>query len=97
MAASVPESQLQNNVSNFYRVTGTNRTLNQAVVFTWSFVEMTNSPVVAQSGRISNDLNKDAQKLPTQFPALLQNSFINGRAQFETGQEIEINAIPVAP
>ena len=93
-ATSVPQQQTQN---NHYRVVGTNRTLNQAVVFTWSFVEMTNQPVVAQSVKISSDLKKDAQKLPTQFSAPLQNSFINGRAQFETGQEIEINAVPVAP
>ncbi len=89
-ATSAPQQQAQ---SNFYQVAGTNRTLNQSVVFTWSFVEMTNQPVVAQSVKTSSDLKKDAQKLPTQ----LQNSFINGRAQFETGQEIEINAVPVSP
>ncbi len=93
-ATSVPQQQAQ---SNFYRVAGTNRTLNQSVVFTWSFVDMTNQPVVAQSVKISSDQKKDAQKLPMQFPAQLQNSFINGRAQFGTGQEIEINAVPVAP
>ncbi len=93
-ATSVPQQQAQN---NFYRVAGTNRTLNQSVVFTWSFVELTNQPVVAQSVKISSDLKKDAQKLPTQLPAQLQNSFINGRAQFGTGQEIEINAVPVSP
>lgn len=93
-ATSVPQQQLQN---NSYRVAGTNRTLNQTVVFTWNFVEMTNAPVVAQSGRTGSDLNKDAKKLPTQFPAQLQNSFINGRAQFGTGKEIEINAVPVSP
>ena len=89
-ATSAPQQQAQ---SNFYRVAGTNRTLNQSVVFTWSFVEMTNQPVVAQSVKTSSDLKKNAQKLPTQ----LQNSFINGRAQFGTGQEIEINAVPVSP
>ncbi len=92
-ATSVPQQQAQN---NFYRVAGTNRTLNQNVVFTWSFVEMTNQPVEAQSVKVSSDLKEDWQKLPTQFPAQLQNSFINGRAQFETGQEIKINAVPVA-
>jgi hypothetical protein len=93
-ATSVPQKQTQN---NFYRVAGTNRTLNQSVVFTWSFVEMTNEPIVAQSVKISGDLKRDAQKLTPQFPAQLQNSFINGRAQFGTGQEIEINAVPVSP
>ena len=93
-AKSIAEQPMQN---NFYRVTGTNRTLNQAVVFTWSFVELTNAPVFAQSGNIGGERNKDAKKLPAQFPAPLQNSFINGRAQFETGKEIEINAVPVTP
>jgi hypothetical protein len=93
-ATSVTQQQAQN---NFYRVAGTNRTLNQSVVFTWSFVEMTNEPIVAQSVKIGSDLKRDAQQLPTQFPAQLQNSFINGRAQFGTGQEIEINAVPVSP
>jgi len=93
-ATPAPQQQAQN---NFYRVAGTNRTLNQSVVFTWSFVEMTNEPVVEQSVKNSTDPKKDAQKLPPQFPAQLQNSFINGRAQFGTGQEIEINAVPVTP
>jgi hypothetical protein len=96
-AAAATSSLQQQAQNNFYRVVGTNRTLNQSVVFTWSYLEMTNAPVVAQSGRISADLNKDAQKFPAQFPALLQNSFINGRAQFESGQEIEVNAVPVPP
>lgn len=93
-ATSAPQQQTQNNL---YRVAGTNRTLNQSVVFTWSFEEMTNQPFGAQSVKISGDPKKDAQKLPAQFPAQLQNFFINGRAQFGTGQEIEINAVPVTP
>lgn len=93
-AAAVPPPQSQ---SNFYRVAGTNRTLNQAVEFTWSFVELTNAPVLAQAEKIGAERNKDARKLPTQFPVQLQNAFINGRAQFGTGKEIEINAVPVTP
>jgi hypothetical protein len=93
-AKSVPESQLQ---TSLYRVAGTNRTLNQTVEFTWSFVAMTNEPIVAEAEKIGVDLNKDGKKLPNQFPGQLQNSFITGRAQFGTGQEIEINAVPVSP
>ena len=93
-ATAVPQQQRQ---TNFYRVAGTNRTLNQTVVFTWNFVAMTNALVVAQSGRTGGDLNKDAKKLPAQFPLQLQNSFITGRAQFGAGKEIEINAVPVSP
>ncbi len=93
-AKSIAEQPMQN---NFYRVTGTNRTLNQAVVFTWSFVELTNAPGFALSGNIGGERNQDAKKLPAQFPLPRQNSFINGRAQFGTGQEIEIHAVPVTP
>ena len=82
---------------NLYRVSGTNRTLNQNVVFTWSMVELTNAPVVAQSGRSDSALNQTTKKLATQFPVPMQNSFISGRAQFGTGKEIEINAVPVSP
>lgn len=71
-----------------YRVEGTNRTLNQNVVFTWSFVE-TNALAVSPAQSVSNPL-------PVQFPAQLQNSLIYGRAQFGAGQEIEVNAVPVS-
>lgn len=93
-AASAPSQQVQN---NFYRVVGTNRTLNQAVEFTWSYAELTNAPVLAQAEKIGAELTKDARKLPTQFPVQLQNAFITGRAQFGNGKEIEINAVPVTP
>lgn len=93
-AASAPSQQVQN---NFYRVVGTNRTLNQAVEFTWSYAELTNAPVLAQAEKIGAEPTKDARKLPTQFPVQLQNAFITGRAQFGNGKEIEINAVPVTP
>jgi hypothetical protein len=77
-----------------YRVEGTNRTLNQKVVFTWNFVA-TNS---LASDKLN--FNPAAQKLeaanPTaSFPELLQKSRITGRAQYGAGREIEVNAVPV--
>jgi hypothetical protein len=81
----------------FYRVEGTNRSLNQNVVFTWNFVP-TNEAIAAAQLNYEEVLKKaDATKLPSQFPALLQNSLINGRAQFGEGREIEVNAVPVKP
>lgn len=97
LPATAAMVQSQPTQSNFYRVTGTNRTLNQAVEFTWSFMEPTNAPVWAQARQSGAEQNKDAKKLPTQFPVPLQNSFINGRAQFGSGEAIEINAVPVSP
>lgn len=79
----------------FYRVAGTNRTLQQQVVFTWNYVELTNILAGSDLKASSAALNKDYSKLPSQLPAL-QNSFINGRAQLGAGKEIEINAVPVS-
>jgi hypothetical protein len=79
----------------FYRVEGTNRTLNQNVVFTWNFVP-TNEAVAATQLNYKDVLTEtDPAKLPAQFPALLQNSYINGRAQFGADREVEVNAAPV--
>jgi hypothetical protein len=81
----------------FYRVEGTNRSLNQNVVFTWNFIP-TNEAIAAAQLNYKEVLQKtDATKLPSQFPELLQNSFINGRAQFGEGREVEVNAVPVKP
>ena len=76
-----------------YRVTGTNRTLNQAVVFTWNFVDATNAVAQARRQPLQKAFNNanNAQS----FPELLQNSAINGRAQIQAGREFEVNAVPV--
>jgi hypothetical protein len=88
--------KLEQETFYLYRVEGTNRTLNQNVVFTWNFVD-TNMPA-AGSLNYQNAAQKfDAAKLPEQFPALLQNSLINGRAQFGAGRAVEVNAVPVQP
>lgn len=79
-----------------YRVEGTNRTLNQNVVFTWNFLD-TNALAAGTLNYQNVAQQLDATKLPSQFPAVLQNSFINGRAQFGAGRAIEVNAVPVQP
>ncbi|MFO1512548.1 MAG: hypothetical protein U1F83_06485 [Verrucomicrobiota bacterium] len=80
-----------------WRVEGTNRTLNQNVVFTWNFVNPTNALAASQTKTISGALTQDASKLPSQFPMMLQNSIINGRAQLGPAQQTEVNAVPVKP
>lgn len=93
-AQAAPKQQEANYY--LYRVEGTNRSLNQNVIFTWNFID-TNA-LAAGNLNYNNAAQKlDATKLPSQFPALLQNSFINGRAQFSEGREIEVNAVPVKP
>jgi hypothetical protein len=79
-----------------YRVEGTNRSLNQNVVFSWNFID-TNALAAGNLDYKVAEQKLDATKLPSQFPALLQNSFINGRAQFGEGREVEVNALPVKP
>jgi len=65
------------------------------VVFTWNFVETTNNAATTQLGKTSGVLDQGAARLPLQFPALLNNSVINGRAQLGPTQQIEVNAVPV--
>ncbi|MEK7706405.1 MAG: hypothetical protein AAB380_00205, partial [Verrucomicrobiota bacterium] len=80
------------------RVSGTNRTLNQQVVFTWNFVALTNELVAAQVKLPAGGGNVWQNNMPAQqFPLLLNNSIINGRAQLGNAKEIEINAVPVLP
>ena len=86
--------QLDAEIYYLYRVEGTNRTLNQNVVFTWNFVD-TNALASGNLNYQNTAQKLDATKLPSQFPALLQNSHINGRAQFGEGREVEVNAVPV--
>ena len=79
-----------------FRVAGTNRTLNQQVVFTWNCVPITNALAFSNNSFAAREIKKfDAAKMPQQFPGL-QNSYINGRAQIASEKEIEINARPVS-
>jgi hypothetical protein len=80
-----------------YRVEGTNRSLNQNVVFSWNFTPTNEAIAAAQMNYKVNLLKLDATQLPSQLPELLQNSYINGRAQLSEGREIEVNAVPVKP
>ena len=81
-----------------YRVAGTNRTLNQQVVFAWNFVAPTNELAAAQVKSPAGGGKVWQNNLPAQqFPLLLNNSVINGRAQLGGTKEIEINAVPVSP
>jgi hypothetical protein len=97
--ARLPPSAPQN---YFFRVTGTNRSLNQSVVFSGNLAENTNV-VVARGGSfgfVTNALNAPQfQQLPSQMmPQLpLLNSRIAGRAAVGGKSEIEINAAPVSP
>jgi len=93
-AVSVNQQAVQNYL---WRVEGTNRTLNQNVVFSWNFVGTNSTFTTSQLNRTSGTLNQDATKQSAQFQMLLNNSVINGRAQLGPAQQIEVNAVPVKP
>lgn len=90
-------SQQQATEFYLYRVEGTNRSLNQNVVFSWNFTPTNEAIAAAQMNYKDNLLKSDAPQLPSQLPELLQNSYINGRAQLGESREIQINAVPVRP
>lgn len=89
-------SQSQRQDGYEFRVEGTNRTLNQQVVFSWNCVLFTNALAFSNGNIVASELKKmDSTKMPQQFPAL-QNTIISGRAQIDSAKEIEINARPVS-
>jgi len=81
-----------------FRVTGTNRTLNQSVVFTGSLTAMTNA---AAFGQVTSNLGATGgrSQLPSAPPTLLPlvNSRISGKAIIGRSTEVEINAVPTVP
>jgi hypothetical protein len=83
-----------------FRVAGTNRSLNQRVVFTGNLVPDTNLAVALQ---VSTNLSLEggpggAQNAPAQQGLLqLNNSRISGKVVIGTGQAVEINALPANP
>ncbi len=85
--------------NNYFQVTGTNRTLQQAVVFSGNLVVLTNvvaggqaTPTLSPSAQNQIQLSPSQSQLP-----LLQNSIISGRVQWGTNREMQINAVPVPP
>ena len=94
-------SQSQPLLNYGFRVAGTNRTLNEQVVFTGSVFASTSETLFKQ---ITNGLTSGSAQstaLPSD-PALLPtvrspNSRISGRASIGGRSEIEVNASPVSP
>jgi len=85
------DAKLPVDMSYAFKVTGTNQTLKQFVVFTGQVLAQTNalSPV-APAGTV--DGNRVARAELNPVP--LQNSRISGRALIGTNKEVEVNAIP---
>ena len=91
---AAPESQAGQNY--FFRVTGTNRTLQQSVAFTGNLLVLTNALSATETGpTLSPTTKSQFPKGQTDLPTL-QNSSISGRVQLGRDQEMRINAVPVA-
>ena len=84
----------ENAQTYFYRVAGTNQTLQQPVVFSWNFVPTTNAGFGSQAAQVSGALPVEQQKALSAQSAMPSNSTINGRVEVN-GRQIEINAVPV--
>jgi hypothetical protein len=85
----VVRQDIQNTV---FRVSGTNRTLNQPVNFVGNFVTLSNQASGGGGQFQFADKSKDAYAQPV---SPLQNSGIQGRLQIGGGREVEFNALPV--
>jgi hypothetical protein len=85
----------QNGQNYFYRVAGTNRTLNQNVTFTWNFLESTN--VTLTNALSLGGALREVESNGKELPSLLNNSGISGRIQVDQTKEIPINAVPSTP
>ena len=97
---SVPLDSAAGSAQNYsFRVTGTNRTLQQPVVFSGSILLLTNAVATGQTALIQAPVARSQNQFaPTQnqLPSLL-NSSISGRVQLGTNRELQINAVPVNP
>jgi hypothetical protein len=97
--AALPEQSFMNYA---FRVAGTNRSLNEQVIFTGIVTAFGNQTAFKQStnaageGRIARSPTLPAAPDPLSR-ALPLNSRVSGRAMIGKGREIEINAAPANP
>ncbi|HKI72906.1 MAG TPA: hypothetical protein VKA81_11045 [Verrucomicrobiae bacterium] len=92
------ETAEQQNV--FFLVAGTNRTLNQLVVFQGNFLANTNqTSAIVLGARLATDKRTlvPQQSPPLQIRSQLPNSLIQGQATIGDRNRVQINASPVGP
>jgi hypothetical protein len=75
----------------YFRVAGTNRTLNQPVVFTWKFV--TNAVLEVPPPSLPGTPSAAFQRQPDGTPRVAPWQ-ISGQVILENGKVITINALP---
>ena len=82
----------------FFRVTGTNRSLKQFIIFTGNFIPDLQVPSSAKSS-VSNGFAGNQSSAPVAGPTPLQllNTRLKGRATIGGSNQIEIIALPAKP
>ena len=98
--ASSLDSDLLPSQSYSFRVAGTNRSLNQKVVFTGNLLTATNlvSLVPAATNLSPGDVLERNQAVPVQHGLVpLLNSRISGKVVIGSRKAVEINALPASP
>jgi hypothetical protein len=86
-----PEGAVQN---YFFTVAGTNRNLNQNIVFSGNLIPLTNALPPSKTGSIGGALGIRRVAPIMSEPSLLSNSRILGKALIGNQKEIEVNATP---
>ncbi len=86
------------NDAYFFRVSGTNRSLKQPVIFIGNMLSLTNAVKTDRARGSFSDGAAGFQGTPAQpAPTLLLNSRISGKVVIGDGKETSIEALPVRP
>jgi len=78
----------------FFRVAGTNRGLNENIVFSGNFVPFTNHQLAARAGGVGGEVEARDQSASRPIQAVLSDSQINGRIVIGGQKAIEVIANP---
>jgi hypothetical protein len=82
----------------YFIVSGTNRSLNQNVLFTGNVLATVDESWLKSQSNVPADLRGRMQVLPVhQLQLPLSNSRVTGTAWIESRKQIQINAVPAAP
>ncbi|MBI3849196.1 MAG: hypothetical protein HY298_02735 [Verrucomicrobia bacterium] len=91
------KSELQAEQDYFFRVEGTNRSLNQRVVFSGHLLANVSNADAYKTNVSTTATGQLQLPLQNQLPPLLLNSRINGTALIGGSKTLEIQALPVNP
>ena len=94
-AADTAASSANESAGLFFRVAGTNRTLNQRVFFEGNYLVQTNSPALSLRARTSSAPQAAAIQMQSQPP--LPAARIQGQAVIGASNRFEVNAVPIPP